>query len=444
MEIIEGFEKAKIRLTRQPSIEFGAEQQRVVAQILHDVRARGDAAIHEYTFKFEKVKADSLEISRSQISEAKKQVSEELTAALTLAAERIREFHQEQLDSLRTNMLSEKSDEDRMDLPPEIIKKMFMTRQDCGQIMRPVNRVGIYAPGGTAAYPSTILMTAIPARVAGVKEIILCTPRRDNGAIPPMTLLAADLAGVDRIFGAGGAQAIAAMAYGTESVPKVDKICGPGNQYVVMAKKAVFGFVDIDALQGPSEILIVADDTAKAAYCAADLLAQAEHDPLAQIVLVTTSPRLAGEVREEVHKQLATLPRNEIASGSLEIGGVIAIVNTREEAIELANRYAPEHLELMLQDAGNYLDKIINAGCVFIDENSPVPLGDYVVGPSHSLPTGGTARFSSPLNVLDFIKLIDVIKVKKPHLPELGRVAITIARAEGLEAHARAIEKRLT
>jgi len=443
MEYVEGFTKARARLTRQPSIEFGARQEEAVAQILSEVHTRGDAAVLDFTLQFEKIRPASLEIQRQQITAAYQQVDENLLAAIKLAAERIREFHQDQLDSLLNGSLSLKPQGDNMGLPPEIAAKMFMLRHDCGQMLRPLARVGLYAPGGAAAYPSTLLMTAIPAKVAGVKDIILCTPQRDNGAVPPMTLVAADLAGVDRVFGIGGAQAIAAMAYGTETVPKVDKICGPGNQYVVLAKKAVFGAVDIDALQGPSEVLIVADDSAQAAYCAADLIAQSEHDPLAQVVLVTTSTHLVEEVRKELGKQLASLPRNHIAKESLEKGGVIALVKTTEEAIEIANLYAPEHLELMIREAGNYLDKIVNAGCVFVGENSTVPLGDYIIGPSHSLPTGGTARFSSPLNILDFVKLIDVIKVNKAKLPQLGRAAVAIARAEGLEAHARAIEFRL-
>lgn len=443
MEIIEGFEKARARLIRQPSIDFGSEQEQAVARILREVRARGDAAVLDFSLKFEKIRPASLEISRQQIAAASRQVPADLLSALKLAAERIRQFHQEQLESLRCGALSRRTQVDKTNWPPEVAAKMFMLRQNCGQMLRPLARAGLYAPGGTAAYPSTILMTAIPAKTAGVKEIILCTPPRDNGAVPAMTLAAADLAGVDRVFGIGGAQAIAAMAFGTESVPKVDKICGPGNQYVVLAKKAVFGTVDIDALQGPSEVLILADASARADYCAADLLAQSEHDPLARVALVTTSLKLVGEVQEEVGRQLALLPRNNIASASLEAGGVIAVVDTLEEAVELANSYAPEHLELMVRDPELYLDRIVNAGCVFVGESSTVPLGDYIMGPSHSLPTGGTARYSSPLNILDFVKLIDVIKAGRSDLYQLGGAAVTLARAEGLEAHARAIEKRL-
>jgi histidinol dehydrogenase len=257
-------------------------------------------------------------------------------------------------------------------------------------------------------------------------------------------LVAADIAGVDRVFGIGGAQAIGAMAYGTESVPRVDKICGPGNSFILLAKKAVFGIVDIDALQGPSEVVVIADETAKAKYCAADLLAQAEHGQLPHAVLITTSPKLASEVQAELNKQLAELPRREIAAESIEKNGKIVIVDKLAEAIELANLFAPEHLELAFKDAETYLDKIENAGCVFIGEYSTEPIGDYIAGPNHSLPTSGTARFSSPLNILDFMKIIDVIKTDKAALKKLGPAAMMIARAESLEAHARAIEKRLS
>ena len=438
LEIIKGFSSAKARLSRQSNIGFGEISPRIrsrnkeifgkeigaeeaVAQILQDVRTQGDAALRSYMLKIDEVKLESLEIDREQVKRAYPQVDQKLVSALTLAAERIRQFHLAQKEAVWRGV----------------------TGEEWGQIIRPLFRVGLYAPGGTAAYPSTILMISIPARVAGVKELILATPPRDNGVIPPAALVAADIAGVDRIFALSGAQAIAAMAYGTESVPKVDKICGPGNIFVTLAKKAVFGSVDIDALQGPSEILIVADESAKAEYCAADLLAQAEHDTLAQAILVTTSTKLAEEVQKEIAKQLASLPRKQIAGDSLERRGIIAIVDSLAEAIELANLYAPEHLELAFQSAQAYLDKIINAGCVFIGENSTEPIGDYVAGPNHSLPTGGTAKFSSPLNILDFIKLINVVKIKPENLTKLGEAAITIARAEGLEAHARAVEKRI-
>ena len=309
--------------------------------------------------------------------------------------------------------------------------------------IRPLERVGVYAPGGIASYPSTVLMTAIPARVAGVSEIILATPPKASGAIPPPTLVAADIAGVDRVFPVGGAQAIAALAFGTESIPRVDKICGPGNVFVVLAKKMVYGAVDIDGLPGPSEVLIIADETANPGYCAADLLAQAEHDPMASAILITTSKKLANEVNQGVERQLKELGGQAIAAESLQKQGIVAVVANIDEAIELANLYAPEHLYLMVRGAEGYVERIANAGCISIGENSTVALSDYVFGPSHVLPTEATARFGSPLNILDFIKLINLVNVDEASLLKLAKAAATIARAEGLEAHARAIEKRL-
>ncbi len=341
-------------------------------------------------------------------------------SALKLAAERIRYFHSVQKDNICHEF----------------------TGQGWGQLIRPLERVGLYVPGGTASYPSTVLMTAIPAKVAGVKEVILVTPS-SKGLIPPAILAAADIAGVDRVFGVGGAQAVAALAFGTESIPKVDKICGPGNIFVTLAKKLVYGIVAIDGLQGPSEVLIIADETANPKYCALDLVAQAEHDPAASAILITTSRQLADEVAREVEQLLKGLERQAIATESLENRGMIAVVSTVNEAIGLANLYAPEHLALMVDRADTYIDKVSNAGCVFIGEKSTVVLGDYVAGPSHALPTGGTARFSSPLNIMDFIKFISLVNVDEANLGQLGRAASVIARAEGFEAHARAIEERL-
>ncbi len=286
-------------------------------------------------------------------------------------------------------------------------------------------------------------MVAIPAKVAAVNEIILVTPPGLNGAVSPPTLVAADIAGVARIFSVGGAQAIAALAFGTKSVPKVDKICGPGNIFVTIAKRLVYGVVGIDGLQGPSEVLIIADETANPKYCAADLLAQAEHDPLASSILITTSPRLADEVNQEIGQQLKDLPRQAIATESLESRGKIIVVNDVDEAIELANLYAPEHLCLVVDKADSYINQVSNAGCIFIGGNSTAVLGDYVAGPSHVLPTGGTARFSSPLNIGDFIKFINLVTLDEADLKQLGQAAVTMARAEGFEAHARAVEKRL-
>ncbi len=434
MEIIEGFAAAKTRLSRRVVLEFGEVSPRsketfgremspeeVVARILSDVKTQGDAAVFNYTAKFDRCQLSSLEVNHRQLKKAYDHVDPELVEALKLAARRIHDFHQEQKDLIWHGVEGE----------------------EWGQLVRPLEKVGLYAPGGTAALASSVLMISIPPKVAGVKEIILATPPSPSGTIPPLMLVAADIAGVDHVFAMGGAQAIGAMAYGTQSVPKVDKICGPGNSYIVLAKKAVFGIVDIDALQGPSEVIVIADDSAKAEYCAADLLAQAEHGQLPQVVLITTSPRLVKEVQKELEKQLTLLSRREIAAESLGKNGIIATVNTVEEAVELSNLFAPEHLELMINKPESLIDKITNAGCIFIGEYSPVPVGDYVAGPNHSLPTGGTARFSSPLNIVDFIKFIDVVKIDRSALKKLGPTAMTIARAEGLEAHAKAIEKRL-
>lgn len=438
MEIIEGFSNAKNRLSRRTVVEYGRvspqikqrlkevfgrsiSPERAVAQILKEIQNGGDKAILDYTFRIDGIKLKSLEVNPKQIRQAYKSLDGKLVEALITASGRIRQFHSQQRDNLFKGV----------------------DGKDWGQLVRPLERAGIYAPGGTASYPSTVLMTAIPAKVAGVKEILLTTPPRYNGTIPAAVLAAADIAGVDRVFGIGGAQAIGALAFGTESVPAVDKICGPGNIFVAIAKKMVFGRVAIDGFMGPSEVLIIADRASNPHYCAADLLAQAEHDALAQIILVTTSKTLARAVAKDIQVQLSSLPRNQIAGEALKRNGLIAIVNNIDEAIEIANLYAPEHLELMCKNAGSYVNKINNAGCIFVGEFSNVPLGDYVAGPNHSLPTGGTARFSSPLSVADFIKFIDVVKIDTKGMQKLGEAAITLAKAEGLEAHARAIQTRL-
>ncbi|MBI2329703.1 MAG: histidinol dehydrogenase [Chloroflexi bacterium] len=437
MKIIEGFKSAKEILSRQVPAElypvspalrqslkeiFGVDEpEAAVRQIIDEVRNRGDAALLDYTLKIDGVALTSLEVTREQRGSAYRRVDSELVAALKLAAGRIRSFHTAQKDAISG----------------------AVAEPGVSQLIRPLQRVGLYVPGGTASYPSTVLMTAIPARVAGVKEIILVTPPRLNGGVPPLTLVAADIAGVDCIFSVGGAQAIAALAFGTRSIPGVDKICGPGNIFVVLAKKMVYGVVGIDGLQGPSELLIIADETAHPEYCAADLLAQTEHDPLTSAILVTTSRHLADEINRELEQQLVSLPRQAIAAASLKNRGMLVVVASIAEAIELANLYAPEHLSLMVDKAASYIDQVSNAGCIFVGENSTVVLGDYVAGPSHVLPTGGTARFSSPLNVSDFIKFTNLVTIDKAGLTALGPAAVTIASAEGLEAHARAVKKRL-
>ena len=437
MLIIEGFQSAKSVLSRQVLTEFYPtsltlelkskrlpardEAEREVRKIIDEVRKRGDSAVRAYTSKYDGLKLTSLEVSKEHIASAHRGVNAELVSALRLAAERIRSFHSVQKDKIWGDI----------------------SRQGSGQLIRPLERIGLYVPGGAVPYPSTVLMTAIPAKVAGVNEVIMVTPPKANGAVPPSILVAADIAGVDRILSVGGAQAIAALAFGTESVPKVDKICGPGNIFVTLAKRLVYGVVDIDGLQGPSEVLIIADETADPRYCAADLLAQAEHDPLASAILITTSRQLADKINREVEQQLQELQCRAIATESLVAKGKIAVVADVDEAIELANLYAPEHLCLMVKEPNSHINKVSNAGCIVIGGKATVVLGDYVAGPSHVLPTGGTARFSSPLSVNDFTKLINWISIDGVDLKQLSRAAAIIARAEGLKAHAIAVEKRL-
>lgn len=435
MRTIKGFNKAKPLLNRTVPFEYslvstspksktGKEEtsvEQIVKKIIAEVQSRGDNALFSYTKKLDKVALDSLEVTGDDIAAAYNRVDKKLVSALKLAARRIRQFHIACKQKLETSFLS----------------------NGVGRQVRPLDRVGIYVPGGTAAYPSTVLMTAIPARTAGVREIIMVTPPKKDGTIPAPTLVAADIVGVNRIFKLGGAQAIAALAYGTESVPKVDKICGPGNIFVAMAKKMVFGVVDIDGIQGPSEIIIVADDSSNPSFCAADLIAQAEHDPMASAILITTSAKLAATVNREIEVQLTQLGRQQIASKALKSQGMIVLVDTVDEAIKLVNLYAPEHLLIMVRNASNYLKKIENAGCIFINQTSPVVLGDYIAGPSHVLPTGGTARFSSPLSIDDFLKITNIVALSKDDQKMLGKTAIAIAEAEGLQGHAQAIKIRL-
>jgi len=437
LRIVNGFKEAKTLLSRQvitndypvsPALKqrlrevFGTEEpEQAVRQIIEEVRSRGDNALFDYTLKIDGIKLESLEVNGQQIGKALKQVDSRLMAALKLAAERIYSFHEKQNEEMLEGV----------------------GRVALNTIVRPLEKVGIYAPGGTASYPSTVLMTVIPARIAGVSQVYLVTPPGRDGRVPVETLVAANIARVDRIFCIGGAQAIAALAYGTETVPNVDKICGPGNIFVMLAKKLVYGIVDIDGLQGPSEVVIIADETADPANCAAEMLAQAEHDSLASAILITDSYELADKVEKEVKKQLISLKRKAIAEEALEKGGIIAVVSSIDKAVELSNMYAPEHLCLDIKNAETYIGKITNAGCVFIGDEPTVVMGDYVAGPSHALPTGGTARFSSPLSIMDFIKCTSLVNVDKTSLTELGQAAITIARAEGLEAHARVVERRL-
>ena len=392
-----------------------------VQRILEDVRLQGDNAIRHYSRILDGVEMDGLEVSEEQIARAYERAPRALVEALEFAAKRIDDFHRA---TMRKSWV---------DLPSGV-----------GELVVPIERVGIYAPGGTASYPSTVLMTAIPARVAGVKEIVLATPPRD-GENPDITVLAAaKLAGVDRVIRVGGVQAIGAMAFGTETVPKVDKICGPGNLFVTIAKKLVFGQVDIDGLYGPTETVVIADETASPAYCAADMLAQAEHDPQASAILVTTSSALVGEIEKEVDKQLASLERGELAGASLERQGKVILVDDMDDALELANHIAPEHLCMMVEEPWEWAGKVKHAGGVFLGPFSPEVMGDYVAGPSHVMPTGGTARFSSALSVHHFLKTMPVVGLKPDEYHGLAEAAAVIARAEGLTGHARAVEVRLS
>lgn len=395
--------------------------EKAVDYILGRVRREGDAALRDLGGRLDGVVPAALEVTPEERRAAYRKVNRRLLATLRLVAERVRAFHAAQRP---TSWLD-------------------FHEGGLGQIVRPLERVGLYVPGGTAAYPSTVLMTAIPARVAGVTEIVLTTPPQRDGSLPSLTLVAADLAGVDRIFKVGGAQAIAALAFGTESVPRVDKICGPGNLFVMLAKKKVFGLVGIDALQGPTETVVLADDSANPAICAADLLAQAEHDVLASAILITTSPSLAAAVAAEVQRQLSQLERSAIAAEALQRRGAILLVKSQAEAVELANLCAPEHLCLLVEQPWAWLGPLRHAGGIFLGETSPEVLGDYVAGPSHVMPTGGTARFSSPLNVWDFVKITSLVALDEKALKALGPAAATLARAEGLTAHALAVEARL-
>ncbi len=413
-------ERAREGILRVFGEELTAVQ--VVDRIVEAVRTEGDAAVARFTAAFDGRVPDVVEVPRETRALALAGLDPELQAALRISAEQIAAFHRKQL---RTSWL-EWNDEGAL-----------------GQIVRPLDRVGLYVPGGQAVYPSTLLMTAVPAKVAGVGETVVCSPPGPDGEISPLILAAAEVAGVDRVFRVGGAQAIAAMAHGTATIPHVDKIFGPGNLFVVLAKQRVYGVVAIDQLPGPTETLVVADESADPVLAAADLLAQSEHDQMASAILVTTSRALADSVRREVAAQLADLPRRAIAGQSLAANGLVVVVPDVPTAIDLANRYAPEHLCLLLRDPWAAVPLVRHAGGVFVGEASPEALGDYTAGPSHVMPTGGTARFSSPIHVAEFLKVISVIGANQRAIERLGPATMALARAEGLEGHARAIEKRL-
>lgn len=397
------------------------EIERRVYDIIENVRANGDAALREYSEKFDGVKLDDFKVDQSIIDAAWDNLPEDLKHALLVAKKNITEFHSREIEQGFVDM----------DTPG-------ITR---GQKVTPLARVGLYVPGGTAAYPSTIMMTALPAKIAGVKEIIMVTPPQKDG-INPAVLGAAKLAGVDAVYQVGGAQGVAALAYGTEQIPKVDKIVGPGNIYVATAKRQVFGQVDIDMIAGPSEIGVIADESANPVHLAADLLSQAEHDPRARAIMVTNSEKLANLVSDEVERQLSQLPRESIARPAIENNSCIAVMNSVEDMFTVMNEVAPEHLEIQLPDPMEYMSMVENAGSVFLGRYASEPLGDYVGGTNHVLPTSGTAKFSSPLGVYDFVKRISFTQFSRERLQEVAKDITTLARTEGLEAHARAIDVR--
>ena len=415
-EEIEAF--FRILRDRASGVSHAIEQR--VRKILDDVMKHGDRAVLKYTKAFDFTGTNRLTISPREISQQADRADEKVIKALKISSKRIKAFHERQRE-----------------------KSWSFSKEGAvlGQIIRPIERVGVYIPGGKASYPSSVLMNVIPAQVAGVKEIALCVPA-PKGEMNPYVMAAIQLLGVKEVYRIGGAQAIGAMAYGTKTIRKVDKIVGPGNIYVATAKKMVFGTVDIDMIAGPSEILIIADNSANPVFAAADLLSQAEHDELASSILITDSLKFAAAVQKEMVKQLARLKREEIARKSIETYGAIMITRDLQEAAEIANRIAPEHLEIMIKKPKRILPLIQNAGAIFLGEWTPEALGDYAAGPNHTLPTGGTARFSSPLGVYDFIKRSSILSFSKKGFITLAEAVKTIADAEGLEAHGNTIRLR--
>lgn len=411
------------KLASRSQMEYGDVLRRV-EDIVNNVRQKGDKAVIEYTSMFDKVEltSDKLKVSVDEIEEAYKKVDSKLVEVIRKARENIEKFHSKQKE-----------------------KSWFSTEEDgviLGQLYNPLEIVGVYVPGGTASYPSSVLMNVIPARVAGVNRVIMATPPGRDGKVNSSILVAAKEAGVDEIYKMGGAQAIAALAFGTGTVPKVDKIVGPGNIYVAMAKRTVYGYCDIDMIAGPSEIMVVADDSANPRFVAADLLSQAEHDVLASSILVTTSEKIAKDVQREVDQQVEALPRREMAQKSIEDFGAAVIVESMEKAVEIVNRIAPEHLELCVEEPFGLLSCIRNAGAIFLGNYSSEPLGDYFAGPNHVLPTSGTARFFSPLNLSDFVKKSSIISYSKKALGKVKDDVILFAESEGLSGHANAIRVR--
>jgi len=415
IKIYKYYEVDKSELFLRNSIPTDVEG--IVSEIIANVIKNGDSALLDYSKKFDKAELSSLEVTEAEISEAFEAVEPEFIKVLETAAANIRAFHEKQVRN--SFILNDK-------------KGVVM-----GQKIIPIEKVGLYVPGGTAAYPSTVLMDSIPAKIAGCGQLVMVTPPKADGKINPAILAAAKIAGVDRIFKVGGAQAVAALAYGTESIPKVDKIVGPGNAFVAEAKKQVFGRVSIDMIAGPSEILVVADSTCDPEFVAADLLSQAEHDKMATAVLVTDSEKLANKVSAELERQIPLLERAEIARASIDTNGKIIVADTLDVVIDIANELAPEHLELCVDNPFDYLDSIKHAGSVFMGKNCPEALGDYLAGPNHTLPTSGTARFSSPLSVDDFVKKTQYTYFTAEALDEVSKSVEIFAKKEGLTAHAR-------
>ncbi len=407
---------------KTPPIQAGNEIEAIVDEIIANVRKNGDRALKEYAAKFDKAELSSVLVSEEEIAEAFAACDAEFIEILNQARDNIEAFHKRQ------------------------VRSSFIVSEEDGRVMGqrviPLKRVGLYVPGGTAAYPSSVLMNAVPPKIAGVKEIIIATPPGKDGKVNPAILCAAKIAGVTKIVKAGGAQAIAALAYGTESVPNVDKIVGPGNVFVATAKRRVYGIVDIDMIAGPSEILVLADGKSNPAFVAADLLSQAEHDKLASAILVTDSAELAQQVQAEVEKQLKLLPRQEIARASIDNNGKIIVAHNLEQGIEIANLIAPEHLEICVDEPFAYLPRIESAGSVFLGRNVPEALGDYWAGPNHTLPTSGTARFSSPLSVDDFVKKSQFLYYSTDALKAAKDSIVSFARREGLNGHANSVAIR--
>lgn len=427
MNIVKLSEQSKDRilndlLKRSPN-NYG-QYESTVNDIISNVRENGDAAVFEYTKKFDKfdLNAQNIKVTKAEIEEAYTKLSEDLIEVIRQSCANVRAFHEKQL---RNSWFDYKNDGTIL-----------------GMKITPISKVGVYVPGGKAAYPSSVLMNVVPAKVAGVEEVIMTTPCNAEGIVNPGTLVAADIAGVDTIYKVGGAQAIAALAFGTQSIPKVDKITGPGNIYVALAKKAVYGFVSIDSIAGPSEILVLADETANPRYVAADLLSQAEHDELASAILITTSEELAGKVSKEVEGFTAKLERKDIIQKSLDNYGYILVAENMKDAIDATNEIASEHLEILTKNPFDTMTRIKNAGAIFLGEYASEPLGDYFAGPNHILPTNGTAKFFSPVNVDDFIKKTSIISYSREALEKVHTQIETFAESEGLTAHANSIKVR--